>query len=52
MQWVKGKVKWSSSNKKVATVNSKGKVVAKKKGTAKISAKVGGKTYRCKVTVK
>ncbi len=52
MQWAKGKVKWSSSNKKVATVNSKGKVVAKKKGTAKISAKVGGKTYRCKVTVK
>lgn len=52
MQWVKGKVKWSSSNKKVATVNSKGKVTAKKKGTAKISAKVGGKTYKCKVTVK
>ena len=52
MQWVKGKVKWSSSNKKVATVNSKGKVTAKKKGTAKISAKVNGKTYRCKITVK
>lgn len=52
MQWVKGKVKWSSSNKRVATVNSKGKVTAKKKGTAKISAKVGGKTYKCKVTVK
>lgn len=52
MQWAKGKVKWSSSNKKVATVNSKGKVTAKKKGTAKISAKVGGKTYKCKVAVK
>lgn len=52
MQWTKGKVKWSSSNKKVATVNSKGKVTAKKKGTAKISAKVGGKTYKCKITVK
>lgn len=52
MQWAKGKVKWSSSNKKVAKVNSKGKVTAKKKGTAKISAKVGGKTYKCKITVK
>lgn len=52
MQWVKGKVKWSSSNKKVATVDAKGKVTAKKKGTAKISAKVGGKTYKCKITVK
>ena len=27
------KVKWSSSNKKVASVSSKGKVTAKKKGT-------------------
>lgn len=52
MQWVKGTVKWSSSNKKVATVDAKGKVTAKKKGTAKISAKVGGKTYKCKITVK
>ena len=46
------KVKWSSSNKKVATVNSKGKVKAKKKGTATITAKVGGKKYKCKITVK
>ena len=45
-------VKWSSSNKKVATVNSKGKVTAKKKGTAVITAKVGSDTYECKVTVK
>lgn len=52
MQWAKGKVKWSSSNKKIATVNSKGKVTAKKKGTAKISAKVGGKTYKCRITVR
>lgn len=52
MQWQKGKVKWRSSNKKVATVNSKGKVTAKKKGKATISAKVAGKTYKCKVTVK
>ena len=46
------KVKWSSSKKSVATVNSKGKVTAKKKGTARITAKVGSKKYTCKVTVK
>lgn len=31
------KVKYSSSNKKVVTVNGKGKLVAKKAGTAKIT---------------
>lgn len=46
------KVKWSSSKKSVATVSSKGKVKAKKKGTATITAKVGNKKYNCKVTVK
>ena len=45
------KVKWSSKKKKVATVNSKGRVTAKGKGTTYIYAKVGGKTLRCKVTV-
>ena len=44
------KVTWSTSNKKVATV-SKGKVTAKKKGTANITAKIGNKKYTCKVTV-
>ncbi len=48
----KKKVKWSSSKKKVATVNKKGVVTAKKKGTAKITAKAGKKKYVCKVTVK
>lgn len=48
----KKKAKWSSSNKKVATVNAKGKVKAKKKGTCKITAKIGKKKYTCKVTVK
>ncbi len=48
----KVKVKWSSSKKKIATVNKKGKVTAKKKGTAKITAKVKKKRYVCKVTVK
>lgn len=46
----KGKVTWKSSRKSVATVK-KGKVTALKKGTAKITAKVRGKKYTCKVTV-
>ena len=45
-------VKWSSNNKSVATVSAKGKVTAKKVGTATITAKVGGKKLNCKVTVK
>ncbi len=44
-------VKWSSSNKSVATVSSIGKVTAKKKGTATITATVNSKKYSCKVTV-
>ena len=48
----KNKVKWSTSNKKIATVSSKGKVTAKKKGTVTITAKVGKKKYKCKITVK
>lgn len=47
-----GKVSWRSSNKKVAVVNSKGKVTAKKKGKAVVSAAANGKTYKCRVTVK
>lgn len=48
----KKKVKWSSNKKKIATVSKKGVVKAKKKGTARITAKVGKKKYTCKVTVK
>ena len=45
--------KWSSDNKKIATINSKGKVVAKGVGTTTIKAKAkNGKTYKCKVVVK
>lgn len=46
-----GKVSWRSSNKRVAVVNKKGKVTAKKKGKAVVFCKVDGKTYKCYVTV-
>lgn len=46
------KVKWSSSRKKVASVSSRGLVRAKKRGTAKITAKAGGRRYICRVTVR
>ena len=45
-------VKWTSSNKKVATVTSKGVVKGLKKGTATITAKAGKKVVKFKVTVK
>lgn len=49
----KGKtIKWNSSKKAVAAVTSKGKVTAKKAGTAKITATVNKKSYSCTVTVK
>ncbi len=48
----KKKAKWSSSNKKVATVSSKGKVKAKTAGDATITAKVANKSLKCKVVVK
>lgn len=44
--------KWSTSNKEVATVSSKGVVKAVKVGTATITATVSSKKYTCKVTVK
>lgn len=47
----KKKVRWTSKKKSVATVSAKGKVWAKKAGTAQIIAKVSGRKYTCKVTV-
>ena len=48
----KQKVTYSSSNKKVATVTSKGVVKAKKKGKVTITVKSGKKSYKIKITVK
>lgn len=45
------KVTWSSSNRSVATVSKSGKVTAKNKGKATITAKAGSKKYTCKVIV-
>lgn len=47
----KEKIIWVSSDKKVATVNSKGVVTAKKQGTAYIYAIAKHKLYKCKVSV-
>ena len=46
------KVKWSSSKKNVASVNSKGVVKGKDVGKVIIIANVGGKKLTCKVTVR
>lgn len=47
-----GKTIWKSSNTKVATVSSSGKVTAKAKGTAKIRAINGNAWEEAKITVK
>ncbi|MDO4942891.1 MAG: Ig-like domain-containing protein, partial [Lachnospiraceae bacterium] len=46
------KITYTSSDKKVATVSSSGKITAKKKGTATITVKSGTKSKKIKVTVK
>lgn len=45
---------WSTSNKDVAAVTKEGKVTGKKAGTATITVKIKGTSYKatCKVTVK
>ena len=47
-----GTVKYTSSNKKISTVSSKGVVTGKKKGTAKITVTCNGVSKTFKVTVK
>ena len=46
------KADWSTSKSSVATVNSSGRVAAKAKGTATITAEYKGEKVRIKVTVK
>lgn len=48
----KDKITYSSNNKKVVAVNSKGIITARKKGTAYITIKSGSKYVKCKITVK
>ncbi len=47
----KSKIKWSSSNKSIVSVNSSGLITAKSVGNASITAKVGKKKYKCEVNV-
>ena len=44
-------VSWSSSNSSIASVDKNGKVTAKTKGTATITAKIDSVSASCKVTV-
>ena len=52
VQGTSKKVTWKSSNKKIATVSSKGKITPKKEGKVIITAKASKKSYKCTVTVK
>lgn len=46
-----GKATFKSSNKKVATVNSKGKITGRKKGTCTIIIRTNGVTLKRRITV-
>ena len=51
----RGKVKWSVAKKSVASIKANGasvKVKGKKAGTTTITAKIGKKAFRCKLTVR
>ncbi len=47
----KEKIIYTSSNSKIVTVDTKGRVTAKNKGTAIITVRAGEKYVKCKVTV-
>lgn len=47
-----GKISYTSSNPNIATVSSKGKITAKKKGSCTVTVKGNGLVRRIKVTVK
>lgn len=48
----KKKIKWSSKNKRIASVSKKGVVKGINAGKTTITAKIGKKKYNCSVTVK
>lgn len=52
LNYAKNTVKYSSSNKNIATVTKNGAVKAKNRGKCTIWAKCGKKKYSCKITVK
>lgn len=45
-------IKWTSSDKSIATVDKKGKVTALKEGTVTITAKFNNKSYKSTITIK
>lgn len=45
------KIRWISSNQKVAKVSNRGLVTARARGSARITAKAGGKKYLCRIKV-
>jgi hypothetical protein len=47
----KKKIKWKSSDKKIATVSKKGVVKGKNDGNCTITAKIGKKKLKCKIAV-
>lgn len=47
----KKRVKWTSSNKRIASVNKSGKVTGKKTGKVRITAKVAKKKLKCTINV-
>ena len=52
LKGTKKKCKWSVNKPQIISVSQKGIVKAKKKGKAKVIAKIKKKKYICKVTVK
>lgn len=44
-------VKWKSSNKNIVQTNQKGRVRAKKQGSASVTALYRGKKYTCRISV-
>ena len=52
MSGLTGPLRWTSSNINVATVNSSGKVSAKKAGNTTVTVSVGNLSASCYITVK